>query len=81
MGKGTLVGIVSAEAVDPEVLVLARRDAPRRALKDTDAKTLSGLAAAGTSIAVVAAPGQLDALAAALKPLGATVLRLAPAPA
>jgi precorrin-2 dehydrogenase / sirohydrochlorin ferrochelatase len=72
--------VVCAEGIDPEIPVLARRDAPRRALKDTDASALSALAADGTSVAVVASPGQVNALADALKPLGAAVLRLAPAP-
>jgi siroheme synthase-like protein len=72
--------VVSDEEVDPDVLVLARRDAPRKSLKDTDAKTLGELAGAGTSAAVIAAPGPLNALAAELIALGIKVVRLASAP-
>ena len=67
--------------VAADVAVLARRDAPRRALADTDAAFLAGEAAEGRQTAVLADAAQLAALADALSRAGAAWRRLEPAPA
>jgi precorrin-2 dehydrogenase/sirohydrochlorin ferrochelatase len=73
--------LVVDDAVDPDLAVLARRDAPRRRLADTDAAFLAGEAAAGRQPAVLAPAAALAPLAAALAAAGAPVRRLDPAPA
>ena len=73
--------LVLADGVAPEVAVLARRDAPRRALADADAAFLAKEAAEGRQTAVLAGGNALASLAQALDRLGATWRRLDPAPA
>jgi precorrin-2 dehydrogenase/sirohydrochlorin ferrochelatase len=58
--------LVLGENVDPEIAVLARRDAPQRTLAQTDPAFLEGEARAGRQTAVVAASEPLTALALAL---------------
>jgi precorrin-2 dehydrogenase/sirohydrochlorin ferrochelatase len=72
--------LVLGEGVAADVAVLARRDAPRRALADTDIAFLVGEAGAGRQTAVVAGRDALTDLALAI---GDDALHhmLAPAPA
>jgi siroheme synthase-like protein len=72
--------LVLDEAVDPDLAVLARRDAPRRRLAEVDAAFLAGEAREGRQPAVLAAASRLAPLAAALEALGAPHQRLDPAP-
>jgi precorrin-2 dehydrogenase/sirohydrochlorin ferrochelatase len=72
--------LVLDESVDHDLAVLARRDAPRRALAETDATFLAGEAAAGRQPAVLAAAPHLAPLAVGLAALGAPHRRLDPAP-
>ncbi len=72
--------LVADDGVDPELEVLARRDAPRRPLAQTQASFLAGEAAEGRQTAVLATADRLDALAAALAGLEAPHRRLDPAP-
>ncbi|HZZ90550.1 MAG TPA: NAD(P)-dependent oxidoreductase [Caulobacteraceae bacterium] len=72
--------LVLGTDVAPDVAVLARRDAPRRALADTGAGFLAAEAKAGRQTAVVAAAEALTALALALGDAAPHQL-LAPAPA
>jgi precorrin-2 dehydrogenase/sirohydrochlorin ferrochelatase len=65
--------------VSPDVVALARRDAPQRPLAEADAAFLAGEAREGRQAAVVAAAAELVPLAAALKAAGAPVETLAPA--
>jgi precorrin-2 dehydrogenase / sirohydrochlorin ferrochelatase len=58
--------LVVGDGVAAEVAVLARRDAPRRALSEIGAAFLIGEAAAGRRTAVIAGPPELTALAVAL---------------
>jgi len=71
--------LVLGQGAAADVAVLARRDAPRRTLADTDAAFLADEAAQGRQTAVVA---DSDALAALALALGATARHqmLAPAP-
>jgi precorrin-2 dehydrogenase/sirohydrochlorin ferrochelatase len=73
--------LVLDEGVATDVAVLARRDAPRRALVDVDAAFLAHEAAEGRQTAVLAGAGALATLAHALERLGAAYRRLEPAPA
>jgi precorrin-2 dehydrogenase/sirohydrochlorin ferrochelatase len=70
-----------ADGVAPGVAVLARRDAPRRALADANAVFLAKEAAEGRRIAVLAAADALAPLARDLDRLGAGYRRLDPTPA
>jgi precorrin-2 dehydrogenase/sirohydrochlorin ferrochelatase len=65
---------------DPDIAVLARRDAPRLALAQTDAAFLSAETAEGRLAVVLARPPRLDVLAADLKRLGVRFRRFDPAP-
>jgi precorrin-2 dehydrogenase/sirohydrochlorin ferrochelatase len=73
--------LVLDAGLGPDLAVLARRDAPQRALAETSAAFLADEAAAGRQPAVLARPGALAALARELAALGAPHLRLDPAPA
>jgi precorrin-2 dehydrogenase/sirohydrochlorin ferrochelatase len=73
--------LVLAEGVAPDVAVLARRDAPRRALGDADAAWLASEATEGRQSAVLAPAVVLAPLARELDRLGAAYRRLEPAPA
>jgi siroheme synthase-like protein len=73
--------LVLGEGVAPDVAVLARRDAPRRALADADASFLVNEAAEGRRTAVLAPDDALAPLAHDLDALGAGYRRLDPAPA
>ena len=64
-----------------EIAVLARRDAPRRDLAQTDAAFLAAEAAEGRQTAVLGPAAAMAALAAALDKQGASYRRLEPAPA
>ena len=72
--------LVLDEGVDPDLAVLARRDAPRRWLAETDAAFLAGEAAQARQTAVLAPAPRLVTLAAALEGLVAPYRRLDPAP-
>ena len=72
--------LVLDAGADPDVAVLARRDAPRMALAQTDASFLVSEAAQGRQAAVLAKGPRLDALAAELAGLSARFTRLEPAP-
>jgi len=72
--------LVLGEGVAADVAVLARRDAPRRPLAETDAAYLAGEAAEGGQIAVLAAAAELATLAQALDRARAPHRRLDPAP-
>lgn len=72
--------LVLDEGAAPDVAVLARRDAPRRTLAETDAAFLAQEASEGRQTAVLAAAVALAALATALDRLGAAYRRLDPAP-
>lgn len=72
--------LVLDEAVDADLAVLARRDAARRGLAETDAAFLAAEAAAGRQPVVLARTVELTPIAAALAALGAPVGRLDPAP-
>ena len=71
--------LVLGRGVAADVAVLARRDAPRRALAETDAAFLADEAGAGRQVAVVAGLDALTALALELG-AGAPHHMLAPAP-
>lgn len=73
--------LVLAESVASDVAVLARRDAPRRALGDADAAWLASEAAEGRQSAVLAPADALAPLMRELDRLGAAYRRLEPAPA
>lgn len=73
--------VVQGEDVTAGVLVLARRDAPRRALAATTAAELAALAQDGRQGVVIAGGAELGALMTTLAAAGAPVQRLAPAPA
>lgn len=66
--------------VDPSLAVLARRDAPRRALAEADAAVLAQEAAEGRQPAALARPPLIALLAERLEGLGAPIQRLDPAP-
>lgn len=72
--------VASDPTADPDLLALARRDAPRRTLAEAEAPVLAALAAAGDQAAVVAGPAAIGRLAADLKALGAHYAVLEPAP-
>jgi precorrin-2 dehydrogenase / sirohydrochlorin ferrochelatase len=73
--------LVLAESVAPDVAVLARRDAPRRALDDAGATWLASEAAEGRQSAVLAPADALAPIASELDRLGVAYRRLEPAPA
>jgi precorrin-2 dehydrogenase/sirohydrochlorin ferrochelatase len=73
--------LVLGEDVARELAVLARRDAPQRALADAGADFLAREAAGGRQTAVLAGADVLAPLAQALDRLGAAHRRLDPAPA
>jgi precorrin-2 dehydrogenase/sirohydrochlorin ferrochelatase len=73
--------LVLGDDVATDVAVLARRDAPRRALADAGAAFLAQEAAEGRRTAVLAAAVALAPLARELDRLGAGYRRLDPAPA
>ncbi|HEY1425535.1 MAG TPA: NAD(P)-dependent oxidoreductase, partial [Caulobacteraceae bacterium] len=73
--------LVLGDGVAADVAVLARRDAPRRNLAETDVAFLSKEAAEGRQIAVLAGAAELAALATALDRAHAPYRRLDPAPA
>jgi hypothetical protein len=72
--------LVLDKTLDPDLAVLARRDAPRRRLGETDAAYLADEARLGRQAAVLAPPQRLAPLAVALAALGAPYQRLDPAP-
>jgi precorrin-2 dehydrogenase/sirohydrochlorin ferrochelatase len=72
--------LVLDEAVDPTVATLARRDAPRRTLAETDAAYLAREASEGRQAVVVASATRLIPLAGELAGLGAPAQALAAAP-
>ncbi|HEX3408549.1 MAG TPA: bifunctional precorrin-2 dehydrogenase/sirohydrochlorin ferrochelatase [Caulobacteraceae bacterium] len=73
--------LVPGEGVAPDVAVLARRDAPRRALAGAGADFLANEAAEGRQTVVLANRDALGPLAGRLDGLGAAYRRLEPAPA
>jgi precorrin-2 dehydrogenase/sirohydrochlorin ferrochelatase len=73
--------VVYGDAAQPAVLVLARRDAPRRRLNDIGPDELAGQARDGRQPVVIALAADLDLLGTALAAEGAPVTRLAPAAA
>jgi precorrin-2 dehydrogenase len=72
--------LVLGEGVGPDVAVLARRDAPRRAPADADAAFLAAEAAEGRRTAVLADADALSVLGRDLERLGVGYRRLDPAP-
>ena len=72
--------LVAGEGAGPDLTALARRDAPRRRLGETDPQDLAALAASGAQAVVLATSSALEPMAVALARLGAPVRRLAPAP-
>ena len=72
--------LVLDETLDGDLAVLARRDAPRRGLAETDVAFLAAEAAEGRQPAVLATATRLAPLAAALAALDAPLRRLDPAP-
>jgi precorrin-2 dehydrogenase/sirohydrochlorin ferrochelatase len=72
--------LVLDESLDPDLAVLARRDAPRRGLAGADPGFLAAEAREGRRPAVLARPPALAPLAVALDALGAAHQRLDPAP-
>jgi precorrin-2 dehydrogenase/sirohydrochlorin ferrochelatase len=66
-------------AVAPEVIALARRDAPHRSLADADAGFLAAEAREGRQAVAVASAAELEPFAASLSGAGAPVETLAPA--
>ena len=73
--------LVLGDTVADDLTTLARRDANRRRLRDSDADGLAREAADGRQVAVVAPPGEIALLAVVLADLGAPHEAVAAAPA